>query len=92
MQDRLVLDAGEHRGCRQPGAQGLDAGRRQRVDPPIGDLARLNRYLLAGIVLACIPGYVMLSEVVTSVELERDDLPEEFPATSEEPGTPPNRP
>jgi uncharacterized membrane protein len=48
-----------------------------------------NRYLLVAIVVLTIPGYVMLSELLASDELDKADWQEEQQHISDESRTPP---
>jgi hypothetical protein len=52
----------------------------------------VNRYLLVAIVAACIPGSVMLSELLEADELDKDDWREEQLPATEESRTPPSAP
>jgi hypothetical protein len=52
----------------------------------------VNTYLLVAIVVACIPGSVMLSEVMKSAELDEEDWEAEQQGASEESRTPPSSP
>jgi hypothetical protein len=51
----------------------------------------VNRYLLVAIVVACIPGSVMLSELLEADELDKEDWQEEQQRTTEESRPPPTR-
>ena len=52
----------------------------------------VNRYLLVAVVVAFIPGYVMLSEIVESVELDDADWKREQSGGSNGSRTPPRPP